>query len=146
MRGLIALVIAALGCVAEDLNMGPVDRPAPPRVAEIRPPKNDAGVPRVGLRAVVSGEVKGKKARHLVVVVNPLSNPNNFGQFWVQQPVDVADGRFRCESQFGEGEAGLGEYFLIVALWTDTEYSVGERLERLPKAAAYSKPLIVKRD
>jgi hypothetical protein len=142
----VAASVAVLGCMAGDLDLGPVDRTAPPRVEAIRPPKDDAGVPRVGLRAEVSGEIKGERARHLYVLVNPLSNPHNFNQWWIQQPVSFSGNRLSCEIQCGEGNAGTNEFFCVVAIWSDTEYSVGERLERLPKAAAYSKALIVKRD
>ena len=149
MRMLVAVgcAVTALGCVAAGIEIGPVERKAPPRVSEIRPPQSDNGIPHVGLRAVVTGTIKDVGARHVYVLVNPLSNPSNVEQFWVQQPVAVEGGQLRCEIQLGEGEAGRGEYFLIVALSTDTEYGIGERLENLPRnAKAYSKALIVKRD
>ena len=147
MRMITLILVTLLGCVPAALEIGPVDRTAPPRVSEIRPPHSDAGIPHVGLRAVVSGTIKDAEAKHVYVLVNPLSNPSTAGQFWVQQPVDVEGGHFHCEIQLGEGEAGRGEYFLIVALSTDTEYGIGERLESLPRnAKAYSKALIVKRD
>ena len=48
-------------------------------------------------------------------------------------------------AQFGEENAGIGEYFVVLAVATDKKWAVGEMLNSLPDDAAYTKVKIVKR-
>jgi hypothetical protein len=140
------LLAVLLGCSAGAEDIGSVDRPNPPPVEALVKPEIGTDLPRVGLRATIYGTVKPEQAKHLYIVVNPMSNPSCFNVWWVQEPVVVTNGQFWGSVQFGEATAGRGELFAVVAVQTDTSYQTGEILQRLPKGAAYSRLLIVKRD
>jgi len=127
-----------------DVDVGSVDQ-KPPRQNELVAPKSDAGIAAVGLRETIKGTVAKGEKRRLYIVVNPLSNPNTVNTWWVQQDVSRDGESFRAVAQFGEDDAGRGEYFAVLAVATDKKWSVGEMLSGLPDDAAYTKVKIVKR-
>jgi hypothetical protein len=50
-----------------------------------------------------------------------------------------------CDAQFGEDDAGSGEYFAVIAVATEKKWSVGEKLDALPDDATFSTVKVVKR-
>jgi hypothetical protein len=124
-----------------DLGLLDLDKVPP---AKLVAPKTGEGISLVSLREVFSGKTRIKEKLHVYVLVMPLSNPQA-KRWWVQQEVDRAGDQFKCLCQFGEADVGLNEFFAVVGLATDQQYAVGEQLETLPKNAAFSKLLIVKR-
>ena len=141
---LVLLSLAATAC-AQPISVGPVNQQEPPAREELVEPDSDDGIGRVGLRAEVSGEVTDLGAAKVYVLVNPLSNLATRNTWWVQQSARVRDGKFRADCQFGEGSQGRGEYFAIIALISDRPLDVGQQVNGLPRAKAYSKLKIVKR-
>lgn len=135
-----------LTACAKDLAVGPISEKEPPSTKELVEPKSSDGIDTVDLRETVAGEV-GEHARlNYYVMVNPLSNPATHNTWWVQDPAIVRDGKFQCSAQFGEGSAGVGEFFAIVCIAMDKKFDVGQELRGgLPKANGYTKLKIVKR-
>jgi hypothetical protein len=127
-----------------DIDVGSVDQ-MPPRPNELVAPKSDGGIAAVGLRETIKGTVAKGEKRHLYIVVNPLSNPKTVNTWWTQQEVSRDGESFRSIAQFGEDDAGKGEFFAVLAVATDKRWSVGEMLNGLPDDAAYTKVKIVKR-
>jgi hypothetical protein len=142
---LVAVLSAALAAGADPaVDLGVVDQ-KPPKKEELVAPKKDDGVEKVDLRGTMKGKpAKGEK-RNLYVVVTPLSNPDLAGTWWVQQEVAREGGAFTAEAQFGEEDAGSGEYFAVLAVATGEKWSVGEKLTGLPEGATCTKLKIVKR-
>ncbi len=149
MRLLVAslLVAANLSCSISDVDLGAVDRERQPSLDQLREPRDDKAVPRVGLRERVTGQVKLTRAKNLYVLVNPLSNPTTSrNTWWVQERVSVDGDRFSAVCQFGEPGEGQHEYFAIAAVECDATYDVGQMLNALPRGKAWSAFKIVKRD
>jgi hypothetical protein len=142
---LVTVVSAALAAGAgPEVDLGAVDQKPPTKDALVAP-KKDNGVARVDLRTAVKGKAAGGEKRNLFVVVTPLSNPDLAGTWWVQQEVAREGESFTAESQFGEEDAGSGEYFAVLAVATNRKWSVGEKLTGLPEGVACSKLKIVRR-
>jgi len=126
-------------------DLGKVDQKNPPSREELKAPKSDKGIEIVRLRGPVSGTAKIEPPLRVYVLVNPLSNKDTQDVWWVQD-AQFADGKLTGTCQFGEGAAGIGEYFAIIAIATDKSYSTGDMITGLPRAALYSKLKIVKRE
>ena len=128
------------------IDIGSVDRPAPPSVEELRAPKSDEGLTTVGLRSVITGKLP-KVGQKVVVLVNPASNPDTVNRWWVQQKAEYGtDGNsFEVIVQAGEDAAGVGELFALVAIVPKNALDVGQEIDGLPEAVAYSKVVFVKR-
>jgi hypothetical protein len=126
-------------------DLGLVDQKAPTK-EELAAPKTDEGIATVGMTSKCTGKVKADEKRNLYVVVNPLSNADNVNKWYVQRAVARTGESFSGQVQCGDqGGVGQGEYFAIIAVATDKELTVGEKLDGLPEGAAFSKLLIVKR-
>ena len=125
---------------AADVEVGSVAHKVPPK-KELVAPKNDDGIAVVGLNETIKGKVPAGEKRNLYILVNPLSG----NDWWVQQVVSRKGESFTADAQFGEGDIGKGEYFIILAIATDKKWSVGEKLDGLPEDATYTKVKIVKR-
>ncbi len=139
-----SLLAASFLAGREEVKVSPVDQTKPPRIVDIEVPKGAAGVPVVGLKEYVTGEADESKTGRPYVLVAPLLSSEQPRPFWVQGKVTFQDGRFRTLAQFGEEDLGRDEYFLIVVMWSDREYTVGQRLPQLPiDGTAYSKAHIV---
>jgi hypothetical protein len=144
MATLIALFLAS-GCLAQSIDVGPIDQKQPPSSRQLTPPRRGEDVDTVGLRANVTGKLPSDDTRTVYVLVNPLSNPTTRHEWWVQERAYRDGDQFECSAQFGEELEGVGEYFAIVAIATNKKYMVGERVKRVPPNATYSKLKIVKR-
>jgi hypothetical protein len=142
---LVTVMSAALAAGAgSEIDLGAVDQ-KPPKKDELVAPKKDDGVGRVDLRGTVKGKAAVGEKRNLYVVITPVSNPDLAGTWWVQQEVTREGEMFTAEAQFGEEDAGSGEYFAVLAVATDKKWSVGEKLTGLPEGAACTKLKIVRR-
>ncbi len=109
-------------------------------------PKSDDGIPTVDLHETVKAAIGKDESKHVYVLVNPISPDAAASKtWWVQREVTKNGTAIECDSQFGEEDAGKGEYFAIVAVVTGESFEVGKTLEKLPKEATYSKLKIVKR-
>ena len=109
-------------------------------------PKTDEGIATVGMTSKATGSVKEDEKRNIYVLVNPLSNADNVNKWYVQRAVARTGQTFSCQVQCGDqGGVGQGEYFAIIAVATDKELTVGDKLDGLPEGAAFSKLMIVKR-
>lgn len=126
------------------VDLGLVDR-KPPTKDDLKVPKSDDGVPKVGLKSDVKGSAAKDEKRTVYVLVSPVSNRELAGTWWVQAEVARADAKFEGDAQFGEEDGGAGEFFAVVAVATDKKWEPGEKLTELPKDAAYSKATTVKR-
>ena len=134
-------------CHTAAIDLGPLDSENPPSDREwMKQAQTDAQ--GVGVVATVEGETPASRSpeREIFVLVTPLSNVKTRGTFWVQRKTVEADGRFFVKTQFGERDQGAGEYFGIVALEAKSgSLAVGQRAQGLPKAARYSKFVVVRR-
>jgi hypothetical protein len=139
--GLTLLVIASFAAAAD---IGPIDQKAPKNEALVAP-KKDKGVETVGLMETFKGKVTKGEKRHLYFIVLPLSNEEMKTTWWVQRDVSRDGDSFSAEVQFGEENAGIGEYFAVVAVATDKTWSGGDTINELPTDAVYSKVKVVKR-
>jgi hypothetical protein len=139
--GLSLLVIASF---ARAGDIGPVDQKAPKKETLVAP-ETDKGIETVGLMETFKGKVAKSEKRHLYFIVHPLSNPEIKDTWWVQQEVSRDGESFSGELQFGEENAGVGEYFAVLAIAIDKTWAVGDTFTELPADAAYSKVKIVKR-
>ena len=93
--------------------------------------RSDRGL--VGLPSLVAGKFDGSSKRaHIYVLVSPLSNAATFDTWWIQEPAFIKGETFECSCQFGEGSQGEGEYYAIVTITTDKQFSVGEQVTGLP--------------
>jgi hypothetical protein len=148
MKSFAGLLVAALlsPCSARgaDIDVGVVDQKLPKK-SELIAPKTDDGIAVVGLRETIKGKVPKDDKRKLYIVVNPVSNPDTYNVWWTQQDVSRDGDSFSAVAQFGDGDRGKGEYFVVLAVLTDNNWSSGEKLDGLPDNATYSKIKIVKR-
>lgn len=145
MNQFLCSVLLTLAGVATTIEVGTIDQKEPPTADELREPATDNGIEVVDLRAAVTGAVGNIGNQRVYVLVNPLSNPHTRNVWWVQESVRFKDANFRGDCQFGEARQGAGEYFAVIALTTDKNYAVGQKILGLPPASAYSKLKIVKR-
>jgi hypothetical protein len=142
----ISFVAFALTCsFGQAAEIGTIDQKEPPAKKELVAPKIADGIDSVGVHATIEGKTSKDEKRNIYVLVNPLSNPANQDVWWVQPEIQRDGEKFDCSCQFGEDEKGAGEFFAIVGIATDKELSSGAMLQGLPKAMAYSKLKIVKR-
>ncbi|MEO2089983.1 MAG: hypothetical protein ABGY75_10865 [Gemmataceae bacterium] len=144
---LFALVLVAGFTLAADpvVDVGAVDQKRPKKEA-VATPKKDDGLTTVDVRTAVKGMAAKGEKRTVYVLINPLGKKGDAPTYWwVQNEVTLADGKFTCDAQFGEEDAGSGEYFAVVAVATERKWSVGDRLDDLPDDAAFSKVTVVKR-
>ncbi len=144
-----AILIAALSAAlvagtGPAVDLGKIDQ-KPPKKDELVVPKTDNGVERVDVRGTMKGKAAEGEKRNLYVVVTPLSNPTLVGTWWVQQEVARDGEGFAAEAQFGEEDAGSGEYFAVLGVATDKMWSVGEKLTGLPEGVTCTKLKVVKR-
>jgi hypothetical protein len=148
MRIILAPLVAALlsPCSARgaDVDVGSVDQKVPQK-QDVVAPKTDDGIAVVGLRETIKGKVPKGEKRNLYVIINPVSNPDTVNVWWAQQEVSRDGDSFSTVAQFGDGDTGKGEYFVILAVLTDKKWSAGEMLKGLPDDATYTKVKIVKR-
>ena len=142
---LVAVLSAALAAGADPaVDLGTVDQ-KPPRKDQLVAPKTDHGVVKVGFHETMKGKAAKGEKRNVYVAVTPLSNPDLVGTWWVQQEVTKDGGAFAAEAQFGEEDAGSGEYFAVLGAATDKTWAVGEQLKSLPEGATCTRLKIVKR-
>jgi hypothetical protein len=125
-------------------DVGVVDKKAPKKEA-FSEPKSDKGIETVGLMESFKGTVAKGEKRHLYFLVLVLSNPDLKNTWWIQRDVTRDGDSFSAEVQFGEENAGIGEYFAVVAIATDKTWTGGDTIKELPADATYSKLKIVKR-
>ncbi|HKB40374.1 MAG TPA: hypothetical protein VKD72_28350 [Gemmataceae bacterium] len=133
------------GCEDKAIDLGATDRKDPPAEKELKVPDAGAKVETVGLNAAVKGSIGKEVKKNVYVLVTPLSNAELKNVWWVQGAVTRKGEAYECEAQFGEADAGAGEYFAVVGIATDKEYEAGEQLKGLPAGATYTKLKIVKR-
>jgi hypothetical protein len=147
MRLLTACVVVSVlvGCADKAIDIGATDQPSAPAAKDLKVPDAAVKVETVGLFATVKGTIGKDVKKNVYVLVNPLSNPDTQNVWWVQRSVTRAGEAYECDAQFGEGNQGAGEFFAIVAIVTDKEYSVGEQLAGIPAGATYTKLKVVKR-
>ncbi|HLW63952.1 MAG TPA: hypothetical protein VKS79_01450 [Gemmataceae bacterium] len=138
-----AIVFALTGFAAAS-DIGPVDQKAPKKEALVAP-KTDKGIETVSLLETFKGTVAKGEKRHLYFIVTPLSNADLKNTWWIQRDVTRDGDSFSAEIQFGEENAGVGEYFAVLAIATDKTWSGGDTINELPADAAYSKVKVVKR-
>ena len=146
MKTLIAICAAVLlsatcACAAD---IGALDQKAPNKESLVAP-KTDKGIETVGLMETFKGKVAKGEKRHLYFIVLVLSNEDLKNTWWIQRDVTRDGDSFSAEVQFGEENAGIGEYFAVLAIATDKTWSGGDTINELPADAAYSKVKIVKR-
>ncbi len=145
MLAVLTTLFLTSGCVGQSIDVGSIDQKEPPSSRQLIPPRQGEDVETVSLRANVSGMLPASDTRTIYVLVNPLSNPANRHEWWVQERVYRDGDSFECSAQFGEEQEGGGESFAIVAIASTHKYTVGERVKRVPPNATYSKLKIVKR-
>jgi hypothetical protein len=148
MRFTLPLVAAALFAgftLAADVDVGLVDQKAPKKEALAAPAK-DAKPTTVDLKATLAGKVTKGEKRNVYFVICPLGAKGDAGKDWWAQGEVTKDGEaVSADAQFGEENAGSGEWFAVVAVATDKKWGVGEKLDALPADAAFSKVVVVKR-
>lgn len=140
----LALLAGSASAADAEVDVGTLDGKKPKK-EELVAPKKDAGVVTVDLHASVLGKVSEKEKRNVYVVVCPLGKGEGGADFWVQQAVTKDGEKVSGDAQFGEEAVGAGEYFAVMAVATDTKWTVGQKLDALPDDATYSKVKIVKR-
>lgn len=139
------LALFADATFAADVDVGLVDQKAPKK-EDLAPPAKDAKPPTVELMGTLKGKVTKDEKRSVYFVVCPRGKKGDEGADWWVQGEVMKDGEtIACDAQFGEENAGSDEFFAVVAVATDKKWSVGEKLDTLPAAAAYSKVTVVKR-
>lgn len=144
---LFALALVAGFTFAADpvVDVGTVDQKRPKKEA-VAASKKDDGLTKVDVRTVVKGTAAKGEKRAVYVLINPLGKKGDaLSYWWVQNEVTLTDGQFTCDAQFGEEDAGSGEYFAVVTVATDRKWSVGDKLDDLPEDAGFSKVTVVKR-
>jgi hypothetical protein len=106
---------------------------------QIAAPKQGA---EVAGKAVIEGTVSDPKAS-IYVLVHPLQADG----WWVQSIPAPAnrDGSWRTLCYFGDAAAGLGEHFQIIAIATGRTLKEFDRLNEVPRDAAHSEVVTVKR-
>ena len=144
--GTVLVVAVLMSGSSWAVDVGPVDQKKPPAKKDLVIPKKDDGIEVVELRETIKGKAASTEKRNLYVLVNPLSNEEMSAKvWWVQQEVSRDGEAISAVAQFGEETGGSGEYFVILAVATNKNWSGGETIEILPEDAAYSKIKIVKR-
>jgi hypothetical protein len=143
--GLSLFLCFATVCRSGPIDLGKVDRSKPPAADEIQPPKSDEGVPTVDLQETVTATIDKDETKHVYVLACPLSSDAAQKTWWVQREISRNGTAAECNCQFGEEDAGKGEYFAVIALVTSASFDVGQTLDALPKEGTYSKFRIVKR-
>ena len=118
-----AMLLTTFSLRAADVDVGSVDQKVPQK-KELVAPKKDEGIAVVGLNETITGKVPESEKRNVYVIINPLSGSD----WWVQQVVTRKGESFEADAQFGEGDGGKGEYYVIVAIATDKKWAVGEKL------------------
>lgn len=126
------------------VEIGLVDQKRPKK-EDVVAPKKDDGLTTIGLRDTLKGKVAKSEKRNVYFLINPLGKGDKPTYWWVQNEATRDGEAISCDAQFGEEDAGSGEYFAIVAVATDRKWSVGDKLDDLPEDAAYSKVKIVNR-
>ena len=149
MRATLTLLFALLSAgfaAADDVNVevGVVDQKQPKK-EEIAAPKKDDGLTKVGLRDTLKAKVGKDEKRPVYFLINPLGKGDKPTYWWVQNEVTKDSEAVSCDAQFGEEDAGSGEYFAVIAVATTRKLGVGDKLDDLPEDAAFSKVKIVKR-
>lgn len=96
---------------------------------------------KVDLKTMVAGTTPLFGMNHYIVVT-PFENAVN----WVQdEPASVeADGSFRGEAQFGQGDNGIQKTFIVRILATNASIRPGQ-LSSLPSDATFSEGITVTR-
>ncbi len=140
----VALLLTSCSVRLADVDVGLIDQ-KPPMKKDLVAPKSDDGIAKVGLHETIKGKVPKDEKRNLYVIVNTLSNPDSVNTWWVQEEVTRQGESLSSVAQFGEEAAGVGEYFVVLAVATDKKWAVGEMLKSLPDDATYTKVKIVKR-
>jgi hypothetical protein len=115
---------------------------------DLTPPAKDDKIVKVGIRATISGQVAKDEKLNVYLAVCPIGSADAKGSFWIQKAVKRDGEKFKGECQFGEGDAGKGEFFAVVGITSKNEFADGEQVDiaALQKAAtSYSAVLIVKR-
>jgi hypothetical protein len=142
---LFAIALFAGSIPAADVDVGLVDQKAPKKT-DLAPPPKDAKPTTVDLTATLTGKVTKGEKRHVYFVICPLGKKGDAGaDWWVQGEVTKDGEAVSCDAQFGEADAGSGEWFAVAAVATDKKWGVGEQLSSLPADAAFSKVVVVKR-
>lgn len=115
---------------------------------DLNPPAKDDGIAKVGINATISGMVDKDEKLNVYLAVCPIGSADAKGSFWIQKPVNRTGEKFKGQCQFGEGDAGKGEFFAVVGITSKNDFADGEQMDlaALQKAAvSYSSVLIVKR-
>lgn len=142
---LLALTLFVGSTLAADVDVGLVDQKAPKK-EDLAAPKKDAKPTTVDLKGTLAGKVTKGEKRSVYFVICPLGKKGDAGEdWWVQGEVTKDGEAISCDAQFGEEEAGSGEWFAVVAVATDKKWGVGEKLSALPEDATFSKVKVVKR-
>jgi hypothetical protein len=143
---LFALALFAGVTLAADatVEVGVVDQ-KPPKAKELTAPKKDDGLTTVDMRTAVKGKVPKGDKRAVYVLINPLGKGNTPTYWWVQNEVTRDGETISCDAQFGEEDAGSGEYFAVVVVTTERKWAVGDKLDDLPEDAKCSQVKVVKR-
>lgn len=150
MRSVAALFVAVVFTAGTaraadaDVDVGLVDQKAPKK-EDLAAPKKDDKLPTVDLKGTLQAKVTKGEKRTVYFAVYPLGKDGKGTYWWVQGEVTKDGEKVTCDAQFGEDDAGSGEYFAVVAIATEKKWSVGEKLDDLPDAAAFSKLVVVKR-
>jgi len=103
--------------------------------------------PVEGAKVAISEIVRGTTAfagkNHYVVVI-PEKEP---GDYWVQRgPSAVSGGTWSGQAQFGEGDVGVGENYIIRCLVTSTTLPPGKlNMSAIPADAVFSPAVKVAR-
>ena len=141
----VTLVAAAARAADADVDVGPLDRKEVTK-ADLAPPEKDDKPTAVDLKGTLRAKVDKGEKRNVYFVICPLGKKGDKGaDWWVQGEVTKDGEKVTCDAQFGEEEAGSGEYFAVVAVATDKKWRVGEKLTALPAEGSFSKVKIVKR-
>jgi hypothetical protein len=143
----VSILTLAFGCAEAKIDVGALDQKDPPAAKDLMVPESDDGVTKVSLRATITGTFKRTDSRKVWILVNPLTNATTKNTWWVQEAVARGMTTFSGSAQFGEVGQGEGEFFAILVLATDKDFTVGEQLNGVPMQgkAALSKLKIVKR-
>lgn len=128
-----------------DVDVGLVDQKVVKK-EDLTTPKKDDKPPAVELKGTLQAKVTKGEKRNVYFAVYPLGKDGKSGTYWwVQGEVSKDGEKVTCDAQFGEEDAGSGEYFAVVAIATEKKWSVGEKLDALPDDATFSKVVVVKR-
>jgi hypothetical protein len=142
---LLAVTLFATAATAAGVDVGAIDQKEVKKDA-LAAPKKDDKPPAVELKGTLQAKVAKGEKRNVYFAVYPLGKDGKGGTYWWVQGEVTKDGEtVTCDAQFGEEDAGSGEYFAVVAIATERKWSVGEKLDDLPADAAFSKVVVAKR-